>query len=413
MVGVGGRGGNGTVRALLFVAASSPALGCAHGATAEATLSERMPREQAAVSALREGRFEEASREADVAIERHASDAEVRVVRGFARYMKTARQLSLDLRAVAMGAVTGGAINQRYLVESVTGAERDLAQVQADLEVAALSPDFAMELCIACWDVDWNLSGEVDQRDRRLLEVEIDSAGADLPAGDPRRRPTFRFDVGDVEWAIAMVAFQRAMLDLLASYDYSEIVALRHVHDGGRIVKLPLIDKPRFEQIRVRLEEGLNHASRERQAYLSETDDDREWMPNPKQTSHPIPLPVDEKLYATWGDCLADLLRIVRGEEGLSVAELDQLIGGRATGMRGYLDVGRMLTDPRNIAIDTVVFEQLETDPNGALRSVFGDALKTEMRASPLTGRLLRMMSEIKRGEEAFVRKLKYLLWLN
>ena len=28
-------------------------------------------------------------------------------------------------------------------------------------------------------------------------------------------------------------------------------------------------------------------------AYLAETDDDREWVPNPKQQSHPMPLPVD------------------------------------------------------------------------------------------------------------------------
>ncbi len=54
-------------------------------------------------------------------------------------------------------------------------------------------------------------------------------------------------------------------------------------------------------------------------------DDEREWLPNPRQKNHPLPLPVDEVLYQTWEQVTEDIRRLVQGKDGLNVEHLAQL----------------------------------------------------------------------------------------
>jgi len=88
---------------------------------------------------------------------------------------------------------------------------------------------FAIELCLACWSYDWTGDKEINERDVHMLEIEFDAQGNELPEGDPRRRPTFRIDHGDVPWARASIAFQRSILHMAAAYQWS---ALARMKDG-------------------------------------------------------------------------------------------------------------------------------------------------------------------------------------
>ena len=120
-------------------------------------------------------------------------------VKDIARAEKINHQLFIDGRTLAAGIATGG-INQRYLQSTFAEAEADLAGVEADLAVAARHPGIGLELCLACWEIDWNRNGRVDERDRLLFQIEQDERGEEIHEGDPRRKPTFRFDDGDVAW---------------------------------------------------------------------------------------------------------------------------------------------------------------------------------------------------------------------
>jgi len=97
-----------------------------------------------------------------------------------------------------------------------------LEAVDRDLAVVAGDREFSLELCLACWERDWNRNGRIDEADRKLFELEFDGKGGELAEGDPRRRPTFRFDTGDAEWARAMIAFQRAAGELVLAYQWSD-----------------------------------------------------------------------------------------------------------------------------------------------------------------------------------------------
>lgn len=381
---------------------------------AGAGLSEQHQPATPAVSALASGDFRGADDTAKKILESDPKNPEAALVRAVTRYRRSMHQLSLDLRTLAVGGATFG-LNQRYLASALTDGESELALVEADLARAAHDEAIALDLCVACWEIDWNGNGRVDERDRLLFQVEQDADGRPIPDGDPRRKPTFRFDAGDVSWARAFVAFQRAAIDIVLAYDFED--AARALADDGKAkqIRIRLAHPERVSAARELLLQGLAHSRAARAAYLAETDDEREWVPNPRQKNHPLPLPVDDALYETWSLVVGDLERLVRGEEGLAVADLQRLDEHQHHRLaKGYLDVGRMLSEPRDIVIDLDVLDHLDQrDLDSRLKSLLGASYARSMKRSPLPTRVLRMKGEVDRGKESLERKLRYLLWLN
>jgi hypothetical protein len=372
-----------------------------------------------AVAALRAGSFEEAGALAGPVLARDRGNAPAAAARALGRYQGAMHRLFLDVTAVFEGADRRSGLDHERMRASLIAAEAALAAVDADLAVVAADPAFALELCLACWRRDWNRDGGIDEADEKLLQIELDGEGRELPEEDPRRRPTFRLDAGDAHWARAMVSFQRALLEVLLAYRWSDLDRVLFGGGAGEPrLTLRLGERARIAHARALLLAGLDAADRARVAYLAETDDDREWVPSPRQKDHPIPLPADEALYETWAGVVADLRRLVTGEEGLSVAELAQL--GDHTWPRppgGYLDFGRMLADPGDIVFEFATLDGVDArDPASverALRGVLGRGYAETMKPSPLVGRLRRMKGEWDRGEESLERKLRYFFWLN
>jgi hypothetical protein len=394
-------------------------IGCGGGSSPAAATSTADQRSAAApaVDALRAGRFADARTQADRVLAADGRSSVAAAVRALGRYEAAVDRLLVAFEGIERE-LGGPAFDDSRLRASFREAEQALAVVDRDLAVAAADPDFSLELCPACWERDWNRSGEIDDRDRRLFQVERSADGSDMPPDDPRRTPTFRLDVGDVHWARAMVSYQRAGLDLLAAYRWNDVARMAPMIFGQPgVVRFPLVDRARVGQARERILEGIDHAERARVAYLDERDDDREWVPSPRQSSHGLPLPVDAALYDTWAGVNADLRRLVRGEEGLDLGEVVRALEPRWQTFRaGYLDVGRMFAEPRDIVIDLPALQELGEGPaalEASFRVFFGVYYATAMKPSPLVARLARMRAEIDRGDETLERKLRYLLWLN
>lgn len=371
---------------------------------------------QPAIAALQAGRFEQAVSLSNRGVGADAANPYPRLVRAIARYEAAMRRLGQDARALERG-MDRGTLDQPLLRTALGNAEAELAAVEEDLAVASRRSGVTLELCLACWDLDWNMNGRIDERDQRLLQIEQDEAGEPIADNDPRRKPTFRFDDGDVAWARAFVSFQRAALDVVLAYDFRELAKLAGGRKGrpSRLV-LRLVERSRIAQAKQRLLEGLAHSSAARKAYLEESDDDREWVPSPRQRNHPMPLPVDQALYETWRGVLEDVRKLVEGEEGLSVAETMELAGERLhVPVQGYVDFGRMLDRPKDIVIDLGDLRSLERDRDveGALSAVLGEYYVKDKKPSALPRRLARMKGEIDRQEEGLSRKLRYLFWLN
>lgn len=375
---------------------------------------------QPAVVALQAASFEDAQRLADDVLKLDAANPRAAAVGALARYRKAGHDLVGDVLTLAASVVAsamlrGDVVNQDFLDFAVGRADQRLQEIDALLATAEKDEGFSLELCLACWEVDWNRSGEVDERDRRLFEVELDGAGQPLPPDDPRRRPTFRFDVADVTWLRAMVHFQRAALAIAQAYDPNVSWRSRR----SESITLKLRDGARLGVARELILTGLTHAERCRLAVLAERDDDREWVPNPKQQSHALPLPVDDALFETWAGVLRDVRALVKGEQGLDVAKLVQLGDHRwKEPPPGFLDVGAFFSQPRDFVLERNVERDLRRDASPgaaseALGRILGPSYKSSMPPSPLLDRLQRMARELDRGEDTFERKLRYLLWLN
>ena len=189
---------------------------------------------------------------------------------------------------------------------------------------------------------------------------------------------------------------------------------------GTQKATLRLKEKERVAKARALVLTGLDAAETSRKLMLEETDDDREWVPNPKQKQHPLPFPVDEALFETWAGVLGDVRALVQGKTGLALADLAELNEKRDPQERrakGFVDVGRMFDAPADIVAEEGMGRGLKRGEADALealaRDFFGAAYKDSMPPSQLPQRLLRMKGELDRGEDRFERKLRYLLWLN
>jgi hypothetical protein len=388
--------------AALALLISTAVAGCA----ARPSLEARRTAAVKAISSLGAADFEAASLESDRVLSKDPENPFAALVRAITAYKAAMHDLILDVQGVVVTMAFGRGFNDRYLKYAFESADKAFAGIDADLAVAAAEPDISLELCLACWE---------HNSDRRLLEIERDAEGNEMDENDPRRRPTYRFDLGDVVWARAFIAFHRAAASLALAFDFGRTFdgVLR---DMPRVVEIPIADRARIDEAKQHILEGLDYSDEARRAYLAEEDDDREWLPNPRQKNHPLPLPVDGALYATWEGVVSDVRKLVSGEEGLSIAELAQLGDHQwEVPPTGYLDVGRMLAEPTDVRIEPEVLDDIDEHGGAdrALKRALGKYRADHMKPSALLRRLSRMKNEVERGEESIDRKLRYLFWIN
>jgi hypothetical protein len=172
----------------------------------------RAPRSEAslrAVAALQAGDFDAAGASAGEALRHERGDAQAAAVRAAVAYKNAISHLQREFLGVIETAGRATGFDHARMRAALERTHEALGAVDVDLAVAGQDEAFALPLCLACWERDWNHSGEIDEGDRLLFQIEVDAGGEPIPEGDPRRKPSFRFDLGDVYWARAMVSFQR------------------------------------------------------------------------------------------------------------------------------------------------------------------------------------------------------------
>ena len=368
----------------------------------------------AAITALQASKFADARREADAVLAKDASSSQAAAVRAIATYQAGVERLVGEMSAIMETGELMKALDHQSGRAMWTKFLDALDAVDKDLAIVAKDPGFSLELCIACFEIDWNGRRGVDERDRHMLEIEYDGHGGELAENDVRRRPTFRFDVGDAEWGRAMIGFQRAFVNLVLAYDWRQLDKI-FGRGGDRRLVFPIADKARVAKALELFVFALDRSAAERTAYLAETDDDREWVPSPTQKNHPIPLAVDDSIYATWDAVLRDVKDLLASKAGVSFKEIARMIDDDLERLApaAFLDLGAMFREPTDIVID---FSDESESPNNmerVLRGLVGHGYKEAMRASPLVGRVRTMIQSVDKGEETFEHKLRYLFWFN
>lgn len=209
------------------------------------------------------------------------------------------------------------ATSRDMMVEIRSKAEEMLLRVDelaAPLEtVRAAKPLFVIRP--GEWVVDWDGDGVVSPFERYLLWVPRRDVGNFLPAhrfGAPddyyQRQflaPVIAVDQADVHWLLAYLHFGRGALNLLLSYDIDLTNDFRiTLKDAGRV----------RTRAYPHMLAGIRHSTLLRGALLKETDDQDEWIPNPKQQQTSFPLVMDPQTFATWGELLGHMEKLFRGQ---------------------------------------------------------------------------------------------------
>lgn len=294
--------------------------------------------------------------------------------------------------------------------------DNSLQKIKAELKLASGYEDLKLSLTPADWVFDWNQDGYLSGSDRRFMQVEYDSSNNSIPSDSPEAKPEISFDHGDVVWAIAHISFQRAAVRLLMSLNIEDIdYILNNISEDLTVLKIR-INKSDISVARTCIMEGLKYSGKARMIYLSEDDDDNEWIPNPRQKNHSLPLPIDETLYKNWGLIVADLQKLFKGKEALSTAELAEFLPIRLESKpEGFIDIGGILKNPGDIYLNIQLISMAMDYKNieESLRLIYGKFYKKDARKSSLPSRLIRMKHEINIGQDFLENKLKYLLWIN
>lgn len=81
------------------------------------------------------------------------------------------------------------------------------------------------------------------------------------------------------------------------------------------LVRLPAVDRERMKSALGRLERVVSLSRSCWRFILAETDDDREWIPNPKQASIAPNARVTEEMVKGWGDFLDEIEAILAGRK--------------------------------------------------------------------------------------------------
>jgi hypothetical protein len=262
------------------------------------------------------------------------------------------------------------------------------------------------------WRIDWDGDGTISDTEKYFLWVPkrgVDAfrTGAQFPSPAAYHEaqfvsPRISLDRSDLLWAIAYCNFAEGALNLLLAYEVS----------ADQRFEVRLKDAARVSRVAYKsVLDGIRASARLRETLQKETDDNDEWIPNPRQLKTSFPLLMDEQTFATWGELLGHMDKLFRGKT---------LLGGtpRSPEVRRVRDLAQGICPPGE-GIDV---RSLFTDP---IKSPLEEnGLKSRCRkptaARPLTG-LAQLMSESAqrnagRTPESFTGEwtiLRHFYWVN
>lgn len=173
-----------------------------------------------------------------------------------------------------------------------------------------------------------------------------------------KQNPEFRisFDRGDVAWLRAYCHLLSAIVNVYRAIDeepgferrvesfFPKIEKSRAVEDANWLDGLSIADPPRLRRARLQLI-SVCELNRETWRHIrAETDNDFEWLSNPKQTDQ-LGLPITNQQVDAWLGALTELESLLKGESLIPSSLLIFIDGENRHAGKG-LNLKRFLDDP-------------------------------------------------------------------
>lgn len=274
---------------------------------------------------------------------------------------------------------------------------QDLEQCESTL---AEVDDTAVSLTVAPLLIQLDLNGDAEATANETLWAiyselnRIDMFRAEeQPANEPVPAIEIRFDAGDVYWLRGYTHLLSAFLEVYLAHDDSQLFDhtshlffaapdtsfqfLREDHPGRdafdwrevtdyiafvHLIRLPVTEPARMTSALEHLKQVTALSRQSWEAYRAETDNDREWIPNPRQTGVLGAGAVEPEMVEEWMRFLDEIDAVLEGKKlipfwrgseplGVNLAKvftdpqpLDLVLWVQGTAAAPYLEQGPMTT---------------------------------------------------------------------
>ena len=196
----------------------------------------------------------------------------------------------------------------------------EMALTRKVLDQVKLGKRTSLTLAPGLWELDLDSDGKIDLWEKHFFAIPRRgnhefrfSAPSNDPAYYEREydvNALIKLDQSDILWAQAYHHFIEGFLTNLRAFD------LPPSFDALIIARPELL-----KQAHQLIGRGMALSAEMRQAVLAETDDDHEWIGNPRQASSVFPIPLDEADFASWGAIMKELIALWQGQALLPTTE--------------------------------------------------------------------------------------------
>jgi hypothetical protein len=193
----------------------------------------------------------------------------------------------------------------------------------------------------ATWVRDLNGDGTIDISERYFfalpaksdgeLTVGMPSDDEDYYANEYKLNATIRLDQTDILWGLSYHYYAEALVEILLSYQLD-----RNTNKPNHAIRLAHPENMRRAQGMIVA--GLKTSEKMRLSALAETDDDMEWLGNPRQASTAFPVPLDDADFRIWGELMGHLMPLFQGKTLLPPT---QKMSGPLGSMSGLCPAGK------------------------------------------------------------------------
>ncbi|MBN1500777.1 MAG: hypothetical protein JW982_11505 [Spirochaetes bacterium] len=367
-----------------------------------------------ALQLLKESKFDEAFEVSGRRLDAVKNDSNALMINIISQYIVTVRNINTEMRyynSLKWNDITSD------LYATFSNADKNFREIENHLKILSKDKNFKFSFVPGELKIDWDGDGFISESEENMFSVETDDEGNAVSPHNPE----FTFDHSDVLWAQSYMNFHLAFLNVISCFDYDDVIYLfknsSSLDDMGTVT-VKIRNKKDLVNAHGYFMKGFDLSEKTRLSVLSESDDDREWLPNPKQKSCPLPLKMNKELFDKWKMFLFYLKELASGKTMLSFQSFFDN-SWHPVKMTGGLDIKNMFLNSNDIHFNLKSLEQkyLLSGRSGnfdpLMEELFGKFYIYDKPESPLLKKLMEMKKDVESGMDTYAYKMKFLLWIN